>query len=94
MRFNKLSLYLSAQRIDRYLAATENNKHKAIRLYKANLKIAQAFHPLLGIMEVTLRNRINTILTNHFTDPNGIINQKSGFMSAPALTSIDRRWDC
>jgi hypothetical protein len=91
MQFKKTRLYLSAQRIDRYLTATGNNKSKAIRLYKANLKIAQAFHPLLGVLEVTLRNRINAILTSHFTDPNWIINQKNGFMSDPALTSVDRR---
>lgn len=91
MRFGKASLYLSNQRIDRYLIATGNNKTKAIRLYKANLKIAQAFHPLLGILEVILRNRINTVLTTHFADPEWIINQKQGFMNAPSLTSINRR---
>ncbi|SFD77186.1 Abi-like protein [Chitinophaga sp. CF118] len=91
MKFQKVSLYLSNQRIDRYLAATGNNKTKANRLYKANLKIAQAFHPLLGILEVTLRNRINAILTAHFADPDWIINQKYGFMNSPSLTNINRR---
>ena len=91
MRFQKIRLYLSSQRIDRYLIATGHRKTRAIRLYKANLKIAQAFHPLLGILEVILRNRINTILSAHFTDPDWIINQKTGFMIAPSLTHVDRR---
>lgn len=91
MKFQKVRLYLSSQRIDRYMIATGNRKTNAVRLYKANLKIAQAFHPLLGALEVTLRNRINTILTAHFSDPDWIINQKTGFMVDPSLTHIDRR---
>lgn len=91
MKFQKVRLYLSSQRIDRYLIATGNQKTRAVRLYKANLKIAQSFHPLLGALEVTLRNRINTILVAHFSDPDWIINQKTGFMADPSLTHIDRR---
>ncbi len=91
MKYQKVRLYLSSQRIDRYLIATGNRKTRAVRLYKANLKIAQSFHPLLGALEVTLRNRINTILSAHFSDPDWIINQKTGFMAAPSLTHIDRR---
>lgn len=91
MKFEKITLYLSTQRIDRYLIATGNQQTKAIRLYKANLRIAQSFHPLLGALEVTLRNRINTILTTYFSDPDWIINQKTGFMIDPSLTHTDRR---
>jgi Abi-like protein len=91
MKFQKIRLYLSSQRIDRYLIAAGNKKTRAVKLYKANIKIAQAFHPLLGILEVALRNRINTILSAHFTDPDWITNQKSGFMIDPSLTHIDRR---
>ena len=91
MKYQKVRLYLSSQRIDRYFIATGNRKTRAVRLYKANLKIAQSFHPLLGALEVTLRNRINTILSAHFSDPDWIINQKTGFMAAPSLTHIDRR---
>jgi hypothetical protein len=91
MRFQKIGLYLSSERINRYLTAAGNNHARTVRLYKENLKIAQAFHALLGILEVILRNRINTILSAHFTDPDWIINQKTGFMIAPSLTHVDRR---
>lgn len=91
MQFQKVQLYLSTQRIDRYLLATGDSKVKAIKLYKANLKICQAFHPLLGVLEVTLRNCINAKLTQHFNDPDWIINEKRGFMSDSSLTHIDRR---
>lgn len=91
MRFQKISLYLSPERINRYMAAAGNNNARTVRLYKENLKIAQAFHALLGILEVILRNRINTILSIHFSDPDWIINQKTGFMIAPSLTHVDHR---
>jgi hypothetical protein len=85
MKFEKVRLYISSSRIDRYLTAT-GSKTKAVRLYKANLRISQAFLPVLAILEVTLRNRLNVILTGHFTDPDWIINQKTGFMVHPTLT--------
>ncbi len=91
MKFQKVRLYLSSQRIDRYLIATGNRKTRAVRLYKANLKIAQAFHPLLGVLEVILRNRINTILTAYFSNRDWITDQKAGFMVDPSLTHIVRR---
>ncbi|GAO41082.1 Abi family protein [Flavihumibacter petaseus] len=91
MKFEKVRLYLSLQCIDRYLIATGNQKTRAVRLYKANLKIAQSFHPILGILEVALRNRLNMVLSAHFCDPDWIINQKNGFMIAPSLTHIDRK---
>lgn len=91
MRFNKIRLYFSPQRIDRYLVASGNSKARAISLYKANLRVAQSFHPLLGALEVALRNQINTILTAHFGDADWIINQKKGFMVDPSLTYMDRR---
>lgn len=91
MRFEKIKLFISTPRIGRYLQATGNNKSKATRLYKANLKISQAFLPAIAILEVTLRNRINMILTAHFSDSDWIINQKNGFMINPSLTHTDKR---
>jgi hypothetical protein len=85
MKFGDFEQYFSATRINRYLVATNHSKEKTVKLYKENLRIAQAFHPLLGIFEVVLRNRLNDILTTHFTDPSWIINQQPGFMSDPLL---------
>ena len=91
MKFQNFKQYFSASRINRYLAATGNSQSKTIKLYKANLKISQSFHPLLGIVEVILRNRINDVLSSHFTDTEWIINQKSGFMSHSSLTYRDNK---
>lgn len=91
MKFNDFRLYFSELRTDRYLAAANYSKSKSIKLYRANLTVAQAFHPLLGVFEVVLRNRLNDILTAHFADPNWIINQKTGFMSDPSLRYTHKR---
>lgn len=56
MRFKKLQSLLSPPRLDRYLIATSGDSKRAVRLYKANLQLAQAFHPVLGVFEVGLRN--------------------------------------
>lgn len=91
MRFRDFRQYFSAARVDRYLLAAGNSTTKAVRLYKANLKTSQAFHPLLGVLEVVLRNRLNDILTSHFDDPDWIIHQKAGFMSDASLRFTYKR---
>lgn len=73
------------------MAATGSSQTKALKLYKANLKVSQAIHPLLGVFEVVFRNRLNDILSAPFTDPDWIINQKAGFMSDPSLTFTYKR---
>jgi hypothetical protein len=91
MKFKDFRHYFSTARVNRYLLATGNSSKRAVKLYKANLRITQSFHPLLGVFEVVLRNRINDILTAHFTDPDWIINQKGGFMSDPSLSYIHKK---
>ncbi len=91
MNFNKVKLHISTSRIDRYLVAANQNNRKAERLYKANLKIAQSFYPLLNTLEVVLRNGINTTLEKYFADPDWIINQQTGFMIHPSLRHLDKR---
>ncbi len=78
-------------RIGRYLTACSNDTKRCAKLYKANLKVAQAFHPLLGCLEVVLRNGINDQLTSYFADPNWIINEKTGFMVDPHLTHTNKK---
>jgi hypothetical protein len=77
--------YLSRQRFSRYLLATSNNNLRAKRLYAANIRLAQAFHPILSQFEVVMRNALNTVLATHFSDPDWVINQKRNFMSDPSL---------
>ncbi|MCP1384202.1 hypothetical protein [Runella salmonicolor] len=73
--------YLSRVRFNRYLSATANNSKRAERLYNANIRLSQAFHPILSQFEVVFRNGINNVLSTYFTDNEWIINQKNGFMN-------------
>lgn len=91
MKFKDFRQHFSSARISRYLVATGNRQQRANKLYKANLKVSAAFHPILGVLEVVLRNRLNDILTSHFTDPDWITNQKTGFMIDASLRYTHKR---
>jgi hypothetical protein len=85
LTYDDLEDYLSRQRLHRFLTACSGDKVKALQLYKVNMKISQAFHPLLSLFEVILRNQINSRLSRHFGDNDWILNQRTGFMSDGTL---------
>lgn len=85
MRLDLRNKYLSRPRYNRYLTATYNSNARAKKLYNANIRLAQAFHPILSQFEVVIRNSLNIRLSTHFADPDWIINQKTGFMSHSSL---------
>lgn len=91
MKYKKVVRLYSNSRIEKYYKATNGDKNKAVMLYFANMKIAQAFHPLLSSFEVILRNQLHYALAHHFSDGDWIINQKTGFMSDPSLTYINKK---
>ena len=61
--------HFSRPRYNRYLNATGNNNERAKKLYNANIRLAQAFHPILSQFEVVLRNSLNISLSIYFSDP-------------------------
>lgn len=88
MNYNNLEKFLSERRLFLYRNHCKNNNNKAILLYKANIRLSKAFYPLLSLLEISLRNSINEVIINHFSDPDWLINEKVGFM--PRLN--DRRF--
>lgn len=86
MNFNEFVMCFSQPRVDRYHIATGGLEDKTIQLYKLNLNISKSFHPLIGVLEVALRNKLNETIANHFADSNWILNQRNGFMIDPSLT--------
>jgi hypothetical protein len=76
MKLTVIQKLISIARYDRYLIAVGKDSKKAIRLYKANLRVAKAFHPVLGIFEVILRNHLDEELKRHFKDADWAINKK------------------
>ena len=91
MKYKKFIRYYSFSRIVRYHKATGKRKDKTMMLYYANLKIAQTFHPLLGILEVILRNRLHSELAKYFKDSDWIINQKKDFMIDSRLSRENKK---
>lgn len=87
MEYNKLEYYLSQPRLNRFLLASGNSKIKAQKLYRANLRVAQSFYPILNLFEIFLRNICNYQVSSHFANPNWIITEKNGFMSDTSLTA-------
>lgn len=87
MREDLFEKYISRPRYDKYLTAAGGNIIRARKLYDANIRLAQAFHPLLSQFEVVLRNGINEIMTIKYNDGDWIQNQSTvgGFMSDPSL---------
>ena len=69
MTEQQLKYYLSNPRFNVYLAKTNNDFHRAYRLYKVNIELSEAFYPILSVLEVSLRNAVNETLKLHFNDP-------------------------
>lgn len=76
---------MSSQRLNRFLVATGSSKIKAKKLYRINLRVAQAFYPILNLFEIFLRNSINYQLSAYFINPDWIISERNGFMSNRSL---------
>ncbi|MFK7750171.1 MAG: hypothetical protein AB8B65_17400 [Kordia sp.] len=87
MKYLKLEKFLSQPRLNRFLIATGNSKTKAQKLYRINLRVAQAFYPILNLFEIFLRNAMNEQIASHFVDSNWVITEKNGFMSDNSLRS-------
>jgi len=50
---------ISAPRFNRYLAACNNNRKQAEKLYRLNLRLSQKMYAVIGLFEVILRNSID-----------------------------------
>jgi len=50
---------ISTPRFNRYLAACDNNRKQAEKLYRLNLRLSQKMYAVIGLFEVILRNSID-----------------------------------
>lgn len=60
--FPKFEEILSAARFATYLLWAENDRDRALRLYSLNAQLCECLHIPLHMLEVSLRNRIHTLL--------------------------------
>lgn len=64
--YKKLEIYLSKERLNKYLELASNDKDESIKLYKKNLKISSKMYILLSCFEVFFRNIINNSISNNY----------------------------
>lgn len=63
MKHEHLEQALSLERFGRYLAWAEGDRNAAIELYGLNTRLSEALYTPLQTLEVVLRNRIHSVLT-------------------------------
>lgn len=54
---------LSLERFSRYVAWANGDREHALELYELNVKLSEALYSPLQMLEVSLRNRIDLILS-------------------------------
>jgi hypothetical protein len=81
MKFADFESALSIPRLGRYTLAAGGNRAKALRLYRANIKLGQRFYGIIGMFEVVLRNAINEHFLVQYNDADWLLNQSNrGFL--------------
>jgi len=68
MRYAGFEALMSLQRLNRYRIACNYNIRKTLCLYRANIRMSQAFLAVLGIFEVVLRNKIDAHYKEQFSE--------------------------
>jgi len=91
LNYSEIEKYISRARLQHYENICSGEPRKTLKLYQTNLRLSQAFYPILSLFEVILRNAIDYELTLLFSDNNWLINQQSRFMSHRSFTYTDRR---
>jgi hypothetical protein len=86
MRYSHFEQLITRQRLARYLAACGDDTRKTLRLYRANIRISQAFLAVLGVFEVVLRNKIDWHYKAQFqANPDWLLGSTlpGGFLTQP-----------
>lgn len=89
MHYNSIEKYLSRPRLNRYFRASDDSKTKALQIYRINLRLSQAFYPVLNLFETFFRNALYGEISLFFNDTDWIVNQKNHFMSDRSLAGTN-----
>lgn len=66
MNRKQLENYFSLDRTSRYFLQCDGNESNALDLYTANILLSEALYSSISILEVALRNKINTELAKKY----------------------------
>lgn len=64
--FEKYCTTTGFERIVSFISLENNTEDKVIDSYNDNIKISQALYPELSVLEITLRNAIDTVFKRQF----------------------------
>ena len=67
MNRTQLETYFSVDRLSRYFTKYPGSEAKAIYLYEANIAISEALYTPLSVLEVPLKNKMNTELARKYS---------------------------
>lgn len=59
----RLVVSMSEDRLRPYLLQSKGDHAKAIKLYERNIAVSEGFYSIIHILEIALRNRLDTILS-------------------------------
>jgi hypothetical protein len=90
MDFSKHEQLFSHFRLRRYLTACSGDADRAVKLYRANIQLSQAYYPLISVLEVALRNAIDIQVSKFFLDNDWLITQRANFANHPAMVYKDK----
>jgi len=79
---------ISYERLEPYIKRHKGDFEKAVNHYKINIEISESFYPLLSILEIALRNKMDDQLKRLFDDENWFENPK--FIKIATRFQIDR----
>lgn len=79
---------ISQERLEPYIKRHNGDFGKALNHYKINIEISESFYPLLSILEIVLRNRMDDQLKRLFDDENWFENPM--FIKIATRFQIDR----
>lgn len=65
-KYNEIEQVLSPERMRKYRVACSNDKHKAMTLYRYNLRLSQEMFAVVSYFEVALRNRIDSLMKDRW----------------------------
>ncbi|MCL2112212.1 MAG: hypothetical protein FWH32_08250 [Clostridiales bacterium] len=89
MEYKDYEKALSIPRIGKYRLACNDDKDKALILYRYNIKLCQELYGILGVFEVVLRNAIDEHFKVQLCDRDWLVTQsKNGFLTTHQDTII------
>lgn len=77
LNYNNIKKYISSTRLQRYETICGSDHKKSLKLYQTNLRLSQAFYPMLSLFEIVLRNAINDEMIRYYNDANWLRNRRN-----------------